>query len=96
MRKKFFLSIFALLIITSTIYAEPVVKTTPFNYAVQVDVDSNSDIYVGKAPIGAATSDSVWQIKFIDLTGSDVDIKWADGNSDFDNEWDERANLSYE
>jgi len=57
-------------------------------------VISGTDIYVGKAAIGSATSSAVWQVKKID-TASDIIIKWADGNASFDNVMDNAASLSY-
>lgn len=57
-------------------------------------VISGTDIYVGKAPIGSATSAAVWQVKKID-TASPIVIKWADGNDSFDNVMDNAASLSY-
>jgi hypothetical protein len=55
---------------------------------------SGSVTYVGKAAIGSATSSAVWQIKKIDESSGTV-ITWADGNSSFDNIWDNRASLTY-
>lgn len=46
--------------------------------------------YIGKALCGSATSDSVWQIKRINATAGTV-IEWADGDQNFDNEFDNRA-----
>ena len=50
-------------------------------------------IYVGKAAIGSSISSPVWQVKKIyeDSTPS----QWADGNSNFDNVWDNRPSLTY-
>lgn len=62
------------------------------------DYDASSrPIYVGWAEPGSATSDAVWRIKTIeyDASGLVVAIKWADGNTKFDNIWDGRAGLSY-
>ena len=56
-------------------------------------VDSNVQ-YVGKASIGASTSDAVWQIKKIDCTTGTV-ITWADGNDNYDNNWSNREAISY-
>lgn len=50
--------------------------------------------YIGKANIGSATSSASWQVKRIDETSGLVAM-WADGNSNFDNIWDNRASLSY-
>jgi len=66
------------------------------NWAINVQVDSgDTNIeYVGRANIGSATSDAVWQImKVNDNTGTVV--TWADGNENFDNVFDNREALSY-
>lgn len=55
--------------------------------------DGATYIYVGKAAIGSATSGAVWQVQRI--TQADTTILWADGNSSFDNIWDNYASLSY-
>lgn len=56
----------------------------------------NADIlYVGKAAPGSADSASVWQIKRVTIVGDSVHIEWANGDSLFDNVWDNRENLSY-
>ena len=57
-------------------------------------VISGTDIYVGKATPGTATSAASWQVKKID-TASDIIITWADGNASFDNVMDNAASLSY-
>ena len=55
--------------------------------------DDGTYSYIGKATPGTATSSSLWQIKRIeDSTG---DITWADGDSIFDNVWDNITSLSY-
>lgn len=50
--------------------------------------------YIGNAVPGSATSDNVWQIKRLDTT-SGFKKRWADGNDNFDNIWDNYASLSY-
>jgi len=66
------------------------------NFAIQVDEASGSITYVGKAPIGTATSSASWQIMKIDESGDpELIITWADGNDSFDNIWDNRASLNY-
>lgn len=62
--------------------------------AIQIDTSVENTVYIGFAPIGSSTGASVWQIQKIDTT-SGASFTWADGNSSFDNEWDERTNLSY-
>lgn len=63
-------------------------------YATRVDEASGTVMYVGDAEAGSAISSSVWRIKKVDTT-SGVVITWADGNTNFDNRWDQRAGLSY-
>lgn len=67
-------------------------------YALQLDdVTTTGVTYVGKAAIGSSASGAVWQIKKINETGSPIDlvITWADGNSNYDNIWNDRASLTY-
>ena len=61
----------------------------------RVDSVSAALTYVGKALPGTVTSVSEWRITEITVVGNETIILWADGNTDFDNEWDERASLSY-
>jgi hypothetical protein len=52
--------------------------------------------YLGIALPNVATSSSGWQIRKMIYSGSDVvAILFAEGNSDFDKKWTERANYSY-
>ena len=59
-----------------------------------VKSDDTNIYYLGKAVYGTATSSALWQIKKIDST-TGIIITIADGNENFDNEWDERESLSY-
>lgn len=62
------------------------------NLALQYVVDGTK-IYVGEAPIGSATSASVWRaFQFDSSTGA---ITWSDGNSNFDNAFNNPSALSY-
>ena len=61
---------------------------------VRLDEATATLSYYGRADAGALTGAAVWQIKRID-TSAGVVIDWADGNTDFDNVWDNRAALSY-
>lgn len=65
-------------------------------YAQQVDFEG-SIIYKGWAAVGSTTSASLWRIQKIEFVGLDEDviITWADGDSNFDNIWDNRLILSY-
>ena len=61
----------------------------------KVDMVSDTLLYVGKAAAGSPTADSVWQIRQIDLTGNDVDIKYAGGVGTYNFSWDGRASHTY-
>lgn len=60
-----------------------------------IDEVSGTLTYIGVAKVGTATSESAWQIKRISKTGTVSLFEYADGDDRYDNEWDERANLSY-
>lgn len=65
------------------------------DYELKLEKASASVTYVGKALPGSETNEAVWQIKKITSVGPDLSIEFADGNSDFDNIWDDRAGLTY-
>lgn len=56
---------------------------------------TNGTAYHGWAACGTATSEAKWRIRRIVTTGDDVVIDWADGDSNYDNIWDNRVALSY-
>ena len=62
---------------------------------IQLDDVGGGVTYIGEALPGTATSSASWSIKRLTETGDDLVLVWADGNSDFDNIWDNRAALSY-
>lgn len=62
--------------------------------ALRVDDSATPVSYIGEAPVGSATSAAVWRIKKVDETSGTI-VTWADGNSQFDNIWDNRASLTY-
>jgi len=64
-------------------------------YATQIDEASATVTYVGKAATGAATASAVWQIQRLTTTGADLAVTWADGDSNYNNVWDNRTSLSY-
>lgn len=68
----------------------------PQYYETRIAEDSgNINIsYVGKSATGSLTSSATWQVQRIDETTGLV-IEWADGDSEFDNIWDNRESLSY-
>lgn len=68
------------------------------DYATRLDQDAITPTlaYFGKAEPGASTAAPVWQIKKLDFgADGDVVVTWADGDSAFNNAWDDRASLSY-
>lgn len=71
------------------------VDTQSKPYAQKIDEASATVTYVGVAAIGALGSAASWQIKRMTVSGSVTTIEWADGNSSFDNIWDDRVSLSY-
>ena len=62
-------------------------------YALKI-VDVGDVSYLGEASIGSATSGALWRVRKLDQSSGLV-ITWADGNSDFDNIFDNYASLSY-
>lgn len=62
---------------------------------VRVDEPGGGITYIGFAPIATAESDASWQIFKITESGASTNILYADGNSAFDNVWDDRTGLSY-
>lgn len=65
-------------------------------YSTNYDTVSAVLAYVGKALPGTLTSVAGWQIKKLVFNSEgDVTTTFADGNSTFDNTWDNRAILTY-
>jgi hypothetical protein len=62
--------------------------------ALELD-EVGSFTYIGEALPGSPTAASVWRIQRLEEVGEDSIIIWADGNSNFDNVWDNRLSLSY-
>lgn len=60
-----------------------------------VDESDPDNVYVGEAAPGILSSESFWRIKKITKSSSVTTVAFADGNDNFDNEWDERATYSY-
>jgi hypothetical protein len=64
-------------------------------YAVRFDDDVSGVAYLGEADPGSTEASAVWRIKKITTTGIDISTAWADGNSNFDNVWNDHLTLSY-
>jgi hypothetical protein len=62
--------------------------------ALQDESNPNS-IYRGFAVPGSKTSDPVWAIQKVTNNKGILSYRWADGNKNFDNVWDNRSSLSY-
>lgn len=65
-----------------------------FSTRITTDSGDANVTYIGKAAVGSLTSAAVWQIQQVDETSGTV-ITWADGDSDFNNVWDNRESLTY-
>lgn len=64
----------------------------------QIELVENTGtyIYVGWATFGTSTGSAYWRIHRTTLSGSNITaVERADGNDNYDNEWDNRASLSY-
>ena len=59
-----------------------------------LDEASATVSYIGEAAPASSTSAAVWRIRKLDTT-SGVNLLYADGNTRFDNVWDNRASLTY-
>lgn len=57
--------------------------------------DLGTTAYFGYAPIGSSGASAVWRIKRLSTSGGVDTVTWADGNTNYDNVWDNRAILSY-
>ena len=66
-------------------------------YAQQIDFITDDEFYRGEAVPGSLTSGAVWRIRkiVVNPTDGDTSTTWADGDSEFDNIWDNRLSLSY-
>lgn len=74
-------------------YDDPAIEHLPL---VAIAYNGSDLEYLGRAAAGSAKNAAVWQICKLTYSGSNpTDIKWADGNQNYDNVWDNRASLSY-
>ena len=70
------------------------VSTTDTQYTTLLDEVSATLSYIGEAPPNSSMSAPVWRMRRLDTT-SGVQLYYADGNTRFDNVWDNRASLTY-
>ena len=64
------------------------------SYTIELDEASATITYVGEANPGTATSASTWRIKRLD-SSSGLVVTWANGTSNFDKVWNDRASYTY-
>lgn len=52
--------------------------------------------YIGEAQPGSDTSAAVWRVRELIYSGTQLtQVIWADGDTKFDNIWDNRGTLTY-
>ncbi len=69
-------------------------KSPDYDCLIAIDSGDSNINYIGKAEAGTATSVATWQIKEVDET-TGTQVRYADGDTKFDNIWDNRESLSY-
>lgn len=57
----------------------------------KIDSVDDNTVYYGWAKPGSVTSSAVWRIMKETISGDITSYIWADGNTKFDNVWDDRA-----
>ena len=62
---------------------------------VAVDTSTSGTTYVGESAPNTATSSALWRCYKVVVTSTAVTVKFADGNDNFDNIYDDRASLTY-
>lgn len=68
------------------------------NLSLKIDYNGGTNpIYLGIAAPGTTTSDANWQIRKLTFDGNNniTSIQYANGSSEFDQIYDDRASLSY-
>lgn len=61
----------------------------------RIDEVSATLTYIGEAPTGASPSSPVWRISRIQTLGAETIIQFANGNTNWNSIWDNRASLTY-
>jgi len=70
--------------------------STPHDVLIDFVSSNPQTTIIGTAAVGSATSAPVWAIKKVIVpTAATMSILWADGNTNEDNVWDNRASLNY-
>jgi hypothetical protein len=87
--------------IISPIFQEVLIQTINSElevpYSIEVDFVGDTIIYKGWSNPGKLTTEPAWRIQKITFVGTDEDvtIRWADGDGEFNNIWDNRLGLTY-
>jgi len=81
----------------SRVGSKDVLDITEPGLTVAIQYSDGNAIYVGESSPGSVKGAEVWRIKKItyDGDGNATDVQWADGDTNFDNEWDEKAGYDY-
>ena len=64
-------------------------------YSKRIDTISDELLYRGEATVGSSESSDVWRIRKITIVANDITETWASGNANFDKQWSNRLNYSY-
>lgn len=72
-----------------------ILNPQPADLDLKVDTSTSGTTYVAQAAIGSATSDAVWQIMRVVTANGITTLGWADGDSNFNNVYDNRTGLTY-
>lgn len=65
------------------------------DYISVFDTSDPNNIYLGQAATRINTSESFWQIARVHINGTSINIKYADGSTEFDKIWDNRTGYTY-
>lgn len=66
------------------------------DYAVIIDSSASGTTYYGFADAGSSGTAAVWKIKReVDTGGTQTQFTFADGNTNFDNVWNNRGTYNY-
>ncbi len=80
---------------TRVVLSQGAMPTSDLSQAVRIDdVSTPGFTYIGKALVGTQNSADTWQISRL-ATSSGLVKTWADGDSGFNNIWDNRVTINY-
>ncbi|OFZ07650.1 MAG: hypothetical protein A2322_09245 [Bacteroidetes bacterium RIFOXYB2_FULL_39_7] len=64
-------------------------------YDILIDNTDADNVYVGYANPGTLISAAGWKIKKLPKSGTIEGVRWANGNTDMNKIWDNRASYTY-